>query len=147
MKLVDVNVLLYAVDEDAHHHETSRAWLQAALSGGEAVGFPWVVVLAFLRLTTNPALSARPLLAEQAGEVVEGWLAAGPAVVVEPGRRHLELLRTLLREAGTAGNLVNDAHLAALALEHDAEIVSFDTDFARFAGVRWRPPPTEALGR
>lgn len=141
MKLVDANVLVYALDEDAHHHERSRAWLEAALGGREAIGFAWVVVLAFLRLTTSPALAARPLGVEQAGELVGAWLAQSPAVTVEPGRRHLDLLRGLLRETGSAGNLVNDAHLAALALEHDAEIVSFDTDFARFEGLRSSQPP------
>lgn len=141
MKLVDVNVLVYALDEDAHHHQRSHAWLEAALGGREAIGFAWVVVLAFLRLTTSAALAARPLDLEQAGELVGAWLAQAPAVPVEPGRRHLDLLRGLLRETGSAGNLVNDAHLAALALENAAEIITFDTDFARFEGVRSSLPP------
>jgi uncharacterized protein len=138
--LVDANVLLYAVNRRSREHESSRDWLAAALSGTEAVGFSWVVLLAFLRLATHPAVFPRPLRAEQAAAILETWLAAPPADAVEPTRRHLPLLRGLLAQTGTAGNLVGDAHLAALALEYDATIVSFDRDFGRFEGVSWRLP-------
>lgn len=140
MKLVDANVLLYAVNEDAPHHETAHSWLDGAVRGREAIGFAWIVLLAFLRLTTRPSLFPRPLTLDEAAGVVEGWLDAPPAVVVDPTERHLSLLRGLLGGVGTAANLVNDAHLATLALEHGAEIVSFDRDFERFEGVRWRSP-------
>ena len=140
MKVVDANVLLYAVNEQAPHHGPARRWLDRALSGGEAVGFAWVVILAFLRLSTNPSLFARPLALDEAVGVVEAWLAQPPAVVVQPTPRHLSLLHGLLAPVGTAANLVNDAHLAALSLEHGAEVTSFDGDFARFAGVRWQRP-------
>jgi len=138
--LVDANVLVYAVNERARDHEIARAWLAAALGGGEGVGFAWFALIAFLRVITHPAALARPLAIERAGELLEVWLEAPPAVVVEPTRRHLALLRGLLERAGTGGNLTNDAHLAALALEHGATIVSFDRDFGRFAGVRSRVP-------
>ena len=140
MKLVDANVLLYAVNEDAPHHGSSRRWLDAALSGAEAIGFAWVVLLAFVRLSTNAALFPRPLSLDNAVGVVEAWLHQPSAVVLHPTPRHLSLLHGLLAPLGTAANLVNDAHLAALAVEHGAEVVSFDGDFARFPGVRWRPP-------
>lgn len=140
MLLVDANVLLHAVNESAREHDAGRGWLLEALGRTEAVGFAWMVLLAFLRLATHPAVFPRPLTAEQAATTIEGWLDAPPAIAVEPTRRHLPLLRALLVQTGTAGNLVGDAHLAALALEHDATVVSFDRDFGRFEGVRWRLP-------
>jgi len=140
MILVDANVLLYAVNRDAKHHAAALAWLDAALGAGEGVGFPWTVLLAFLRLSTNPAVFAAPLTEEQAAQCVEGWLAQPAAVVVSPTSRHLGILRGLLHDAGTAANLVNDAHLAALAVEHSARIASFDRDFRRFEGVRLLVP-------
>jgi toxin-antitoxin system PIN domain toxin len=140
VKLVDANLLLYAINEDAPHHEVARGWLDGALGGREAVGFAWIVLLAFLRLSTRPGLFSRPLGAEEATAVVEGWLDRPPALTVAPTARHLGLLHGLLTSVGSAGNLVNDAHLAALAVEHGGEIVSFDGDFARFPGVRWHSP-------
>ena len=140
MKLVDANVLLYAVNEDASNHGEARAWLDDALSGSEAIGFPWVVLLAFLRLSTRADLFRRPLAFEEAADVVAHWLSAPPAVVTHPTTRHLELLRGLIQTTGAAANLVNDAHLAALALEHDAAVVSYDHDFGRFSGVRHERP-------
>ena len=141
MKLVDTNVLLYAVNVDADRHEASRRWLDTALSGGDTVGFAWVALLAFLRIATKRGLFPAPLTSDAAVEIVESWLAAAPAVVLEPGRRHPQLLRTLLDDTGGGGNLVSDAHLAALAIEHRCTIVSFDQDFDRFPGVE-RIAPT-----
>lgn len=138
--LVDANVLIYAVNQDSREHLAARDWLQEALLGGEAIAFASTVVLAFLRLSTHPAVFPRPLSVGQAAESMERWLEAPPAVTVEPTRRHLPLLRGLLERAGTAGNLVGDAHLAALALEHGATVVSFDRDFARFEGVALKRP-------
>ena len=144
MKVVDANVLLYAVNEDAPHHRISRTWLDDALAGSEAMGLAWIVLLAFLRLSTNAALFARPLSLEEAIGVVRLWLVQPAATMVHPTPRHVELLAGLLQPLGTAANLVNDAHLAALALEHGAEIVSFDSDFGRFAGVTWSAPTPSA---
>lgn len=140
MLLVDANVLLYAVNERAREHTVARDWLRRALAGGEAVAFAWVVTLAFLRLATHPAVFPRPLTSEQATEVLDRWLAAPQALTPEPTRRHIPLLRGLLARTGTAGNLVGDTHLAALALEHGATVVSFDRDFGRFEGVAWQLP-------
>lgn len=140
MKLVDANLLLYATDQVSPRHRAARSWLERLLSGDETVAFAWVVLLAFLRLSTNPRIFERPLPADRAFDVVQAWIAQPCAVIAHPGDRHAELVRQLLRPLGTAGNLVTDAHLAALAIEHGAELNSADTDFARFSGVRWVNP-------
>lgn len=140
MKVVDANVLLYAVNTDAPHHESSRRWLDRALSGEDRVGLAWVPLLAFLRLSTDVSIFPEPLTTEEAAEQVSDWLAAPGAVAIHPTARHADLLAGLLSSAGTGGNLVNDAHLATLALEHRGEVVTYDTDFGRFASVTWRRP-------
>jgi uncharacterized protein len=141
VKLVDANVLLYAVNEDAPHHERARRWLDGALSGADTVAFAWIALLAFVRLATKLELFPRPLSVAAAMDRVDTWLDAPPAVVIEPTVDHARVLRRLLGEVGSGGNLVNDAHLAALAIEHRCGIVSFDNDFGRFAGVAWEAPP------
>ena len=142
MRIVDANVLLYAVNATAEQHEAARMWLDDALSGRETIGFGWSVLLAFLRVGTHPAVFARPLTREEATATLHRWLEQPTATIVEPTDRHLGILDGLLRSAGTAGNLVSDAHLATLAIEHGAELVSFDSDFARFDGLNWsRPSP------
>jgi len=141
MKLVDANILLYAVNTDAAHHERSVRWLDGALSGADTVAFAWVALLAFVRLSTKAGLFPSPLGVEGAMDRVDAWLGAAPAVVVEPTVDHQRILRDLLRPLGSGGNLVNDAHLAALSIEHRCGIVSFDNDFDRFAGVDWTVPP------
>ena len=136
MKVVDANVVVYAVNGDAPHHEAARRWLDDALSGSETIGLPWLVIVAFLRLTTNRAILDVPLTATDALEIVDGWVSRPNAVVVEPTARHLAVLRGLLAIPGNPANQVNDAHIAALAVEHGADIVSFDRAFGRFPGVR-----------
>jgi toxin-antitoxin system PIN domain toxin len=138
--VVDANILLYAVDAASAHHERSRSWLDASLAGAEAVGLAWVALLAFIRIGTSRAILPAPMTVDEAVGQVEAWLGAPAAVIAQPTARHASVLRGLLRETGTAGNLTTDAHLAALAIEHGAEIVSYDRDFARFAGVRHRLP-------
>ncbi len=140
MKLVDVNLLLYAVNEDAPPHEAARSWLESALSGTETIALSWSVLLAFLRLATRSAVFPRPLGVEQAFEVVESWVSQPCVAIVHPTERHAQVLKDLLVPLGTAGNLTTDAHLAALALEHGAELCSCDRDFARFPGLRWSNP-------
>lgn len=135
MILVDANVLIYAVDADSAHHQAARRWLETALSGTESVGLAWVVILAFLRLTTRPGILRRPMSLERSLSFVDEWLAQPYVRAVGPGDGHWPILRKLLRETGTAGNLTSDAHLAALALEHGASICSTDADFGRFPGV------------
>jgi len=138
--VVDANVLLYAVNSSAPSHQAARGWLDSALSGRDTVGFAWVVLLAFLRLATRPGLFPRPLDVTTALGVMETWVTQPRAVLLHPTARHLSVLGGLLAPAGTGGNLVSDAHLAALALEHGAQVVSFDADFSRFSGVRWTRP-------
>jgi hypothetical protein len=140
VKLVDANVLLYAVNRDSIRHEESRDWLDRALNGADTVAFAWVVLLAFVRLSTKRQVFPEPLTVSAALRQVEDWLAQPPAVVVEPTARHLGIVYELLAPLGSGGNLVNDAHLAALAIEHRCQVVSYDQDFARFPGVRVGAP-------
>ena len=140
MILVDANLLIYAVDADSPHHAKARAWLEQTLSGTTRVGLAWVVVLAFLRLTTHPAVMRRPVSVDRALRYVDEWLGQPFVESVGPGENHWPLLRTLLAATGSAGNLTSDAHLAALALENGAEICSTDRDFGRFPGVRQLNP-------
>jgi toxin-antitoxin system PIN domain toxin len=140
MKIPDANVLLYAVNSSSEHHEASRRWLDTALSGSDTVGLAWVPLLAFIRLTTKHGLFPAPLRADEATTRVAEWCGAPTAVMVGPTPRHADILARLLTEVGAGGNLVNDAHLAALAIEHRASIVSYDSDFGRFEGVRWDRP-------
>lgn len=140
MKIVDLNVLLYAVNSDAAPHRRVRAWWDAAVNDEETIGLPWVVLLGFLRLTTNPRIFPRPLAMDAAAEKVDTWLAQDNIRIVLEKDGHWESLKTLLRQSGTAGNLTTDAHLAALALTHDAVLVSCDTDFTRFNGLRRENP-------
>lgn len=140
MILPDVNLLLYAVDEESSRHARARAWLEAVLSGTEEVGFAWAVVLGFIRISTNPVAFDNPLDAAEAFGYVEEWLARPVASTLSPGPNHVALTRELLQPLGIAGNLTTDGHLAALAIEHGAELCSSDNDFARFEGLRWRDP-------
>lgn len=138
--IVDANVLLYAVDEQAHFHVVARDWLGEAMNGVERVGFPWASLLAFQRISTHPRAAANPLTAEQAWGYTTDWLDADQAWIPTPGSRHREILGRLLMQGDVRGNLVTDAHLAALALEYGTAICSFDSDFARFAGLQWINP-------
>jgi uncharacterized protein len=140
VKIVDANVLLYAVNTASEHHRASVRWLDGALSGADTVGFAWVPLLAFIRLATKESLFPRPLAPEDAIGQVADWLAAPSAAHVNPTARHAEVLTRMLSRVGTGANLVNDAHLAALAVEHRASIVSYDSDFGRFDSVRWDRP-------
>lgn len=140
MKLVDANVLLYAVDSRSPHHEVAKPWLEEQLSGSETFAFAWAVLLAFIRLATNPRVFENPLSGEEALDLVDSWLAQPNVTVLHPTDRHSQLLRELLAPLGTAGNLTSDAHLATLAIEHGAELCSADADFSRFAGVQWTNP-------
>lgn len=140
MKIPDVNLLLYAVDQQSAHHPPARRWLEDVLSGTEPVGFAWQVVLGFVRIGTNPRLFTAPMTAVVATSYVAQWLGRSVSLTLSPTDRHVLLLRDLLGTSGTAGNLVSDAHLAALAIEHGGELCSADTDFARFPGLRWVNP-------
>ncbi len=140
MKIVDANVLLYAVNSASEHHDASRRWLDGALSGADIVGLAWVPLLAFVRLTTKHGLFPSPLSAQEAMSRVHDWCGAPSATLVHPTARHAGVLSELVSSVGAGGNLVNDAHLAALAVEHRASVVTYDSDFGRFDGLRWDTP-------
>lgn len=144
MRIADVNLLIYAYDETSAHHPRARAWLQDQLSGSETFAFAWIGLLAFVRLATNPRVFRDPLTANEALDLVDAWIAQPCVTVLHPGQRHSTVLRELLEPLGTAGNLTSDAHLAALAIEHGAELCSADADFSRFPGLRWTNPLTAA---
>jgi toxin-antitoxin system PIN domain toxin len=138
--IVDANVLLYAVDDRSPFHTSAHSWLEAAMNGVERVGLPWVSLMAFQRIITHPRATANPLTATDAWSYVTDWLDADQAWIPVSGSRHRDILGTLLVGGDVRGNLVTDAHLAALAIEHGTSICSFDSDFARFTGVRWVSP-------
>jgi toxin-antitoxin system PIN domain toxin len=133
--LVDANLLIYAIDTDSPHHGSARRWLEDALSGDTAIALPWIVLLAFLRITTRTGIMRRPLPPDEALGYIDSWLRQPYVRALAPGENHWPILKNLLLSSGTAGNLTSDAHVAALALEHGCTIVSADNDFRRFAGV------------
>jgi toxin-antitoxin system PIN domain toxin len=145
VKLLDVNVLLYAHDTSAAHHPRCRDWLVRALKGDEPVGLPWQTLLGFVRIATNPRAVRRPLPAAEACAIVGRWLERPQAVVVEPGERYWEILRALVARSQVQGPLVSDAALAALAIEQGATLCTTDRDFRRFDGVTLFDPTEDAV--
>jgi uncharacterized protein len=137
LKVPDANVLLYASDVSSAHHDAAREWIEDALSGADAVGFAIVVLLAFIRISTNPRAMTAPLTPAAAFDQVQEWLDQAPAVMIHPGSGHVAIWQKLLESSGTAGNLATDAHLAALAIEHGATLASFDGDFHRFSSLKF----------
>jgi toxin-antitoxin system PIN domain toxin len=137
MKIPDVNLLVNSVNPGSAHHDTAREWLNAALSGSKTTGFAWLTVIGFVRVTSNPRAFTDPLTVGEAFDYVDGWLAQPHAEVSEPGAAHAKTVRSLLERSGAAGDLTSDAHLAAIAIHHDATLVSFDSDFERFEGLRF----------
>jgi len=138
--IVDANVLLYAVDASGPFHQSARNWLEASLNDSARVGLPWVSLLAFQRISTHPRASANPLSPSQAWSFVADWLDADVTWIPVPGERHAEILHDLIVAGDLRGNLVTDAHLAALAIEHGVGICSMDSDFARFPQISWVNP-------
>lgn len=138
--LVDANILLYAVDEGSRFHPAAKEWMESALNGPRRVGIPWMSLTAFLRIATNPRALHEPLAPAEAWELVEDWLDAPAAWVPSPGRGHREILGRLVRDLDLRANLISDAVLAALCLEHGLEMISADTDFARFREISWHNP-------
>lgn len=141
MIVPDANLLLYATEASSPFHERARRWWQQTLSGDELVGLPWASLLAFLRLSTNATVYARPLSVDAAVAVVETWLDAPNVSVIHPGPRHPHAIRAFTPE-GAGGDAVNDVHIAALAWEHGGTVHSADSDFARIPQVRWVNPLT-----
>lgn len=140
MILVDVNILVYASLNTFRQHASAREWLDRRLAGPTRVGLPWTALIGFLRIATNPRSFERPVPMAAACEQVAGWLACDSTWTPEPTEHHAEVLGQLLALPGVHGNLVTDAHLAALAIEHGLTLCSTDGDFARFAQLRWQNP-------
>jgi toxin-antitoxin system PIN domain toxin len=138
--LLDVNILLYSINAASSLHTPPVKWLDRQLAGSVAVGMPWVVLTAFLRLATNPRVLTRALPMSAAWQQVSAWLSCEIAWIPQPTERHVEVLGKLLALPAVHGNLVTDAHLAALAIEHGLTLCSTDGDFARFPGLSWRNP-------
>lgn len=140
MLIPDINLLIYAYNSDAPEHREARRWWEAALSAPVPVGLPWAVLIGYLRLMTSRGIRAEPLSAEEVIAHIRSWLDQPQTQIVHPGPRHLDLLESLAASARVTGDLVTDLHLAALAIEHQAELHSNDSDFKRFPGLRWVNP-------
>ena len=140
MILIDANILIYASNAETDQHAAAYDWLDGQLAGSAPVGLPWASLLAFLRIATNPRAFRSPLTMSTAWEQVSSWLSVETVWAPEPTDRHAAVLANLLALPGVHGNLVPDAHLAALAIEHGLTLCSTDGDFARFPGLNWRDP-------
>ena len=138
MRLADTNLLIYAADKDSPHHAVSHRWLEDSLSNSQGLGLAWLSVIGFIRLTTHLKLSVTQRTVTQALSYVDDWLIHANCHILHPTVRHADILARLLLGVGTAGNLTNDAHLATLAIEHNAEICTFDRDFKRFSGLKFQ---------
>ena len=135
MILVDVNLLVYCYNKAAPQHAAARKWFEALISGDEVFLLPWQSILGFLRIVTNPRASENPFGPEGAAEIVDQWLSQPHVRVAHPGENHWRILRTLAAEGQCRGQLIPDAHLAALAIEHGARLATHDRGFARFKGL------------
>lgn len=144
MKLLDANILLYAYDSDSPHHAICRRWLEGVFNSDELVALPWQTLLAFVRISTNPRATKRPLRNAEACDMVNSWLDRPNVRLINAGERFWELLKKLIVEAQVTGPLVSDAALAALALENGAAVCSVDRDFRRFRGLRLIDPTDPA---
>ena len=140
MIVPDINLLVYAYNSDASDHVRARSWLEGVMSGSRPVGLPWAVMLGYVRVMTSRAVVLDPFTPAEAIGHLRSWLARPQVMVPEPGSRHLDLLDELFREGRAAGQHTTDVHIAALAIEHQAEVFSNDTDFARFPGLHWTDP-------
>ena len=140
MILVDANILLYAEDALQSRHQQARAWWDGQLSGSGVVCLCWTVLSAFIRIGTNPRVFEHPLSLEQALVRVQSWLDQPCTRIVRPTERHWTVFKQLLTDGQAVANLVTDAHLAALAIEHGCELASTDSDFARFPNLKWKNP-------
>ena len=140
MILVDANLLVNAHVRSFQQHEKARTWLDSELNGNSPVGLPWHSLLAFLRIVTNPRVFEQPETMSDAWRQAEEWLDCDVAWIPEPTERHREVLGSLLCASGMQANLVPDAHLAALAIEHGLILCSTDGDFGRFRNLRWQNP-------
>lgn len=143
MIVPDLNLLIYAYNDRAPKHPEARRWWEECLSESRPIGLAWAVVLGFVRLSTSRSALADPLIASEALAIVRSWLAQPHVRLLDPGPRHLDLLENFVPGFPALGSLTTDAHLAALAIEYQAELHSNDSDFLRFEGLRWKNPLRE----
>lgn len=140
MILLDANLLLYATNDLDEQHTSAKAWLMNQMSGTETVGLCWPVLQAFIRIGTNPRLHRRPMTLDESVVCVQSWLDQPCVRIVQPTENHWTIFQQMLRAGRATANLVSDAHLAALAVEHNCVLHSTDRDFARFRGLKWKNP-------
>ena len=140
MILVDANILLYAEDQLSPRHAAARSWWDAQLSKSSPLCLSWIVLGAFIRIGTNPRVFEHPMSLDQAVSRVQSWLDQPCTRIIHPTERHWIVFQKMLFDGQAVANLVTDAHLAALAVEHGCELVSTDSDFSRFRGIRWSNP-------
>jgi len=143
MILVDVNLPLYAHDSLSEKHPAARRWWERQLSGAESVCLCWPVMMAFTRIGTNSRLHRRPMTLDEAIARVQTWLDQPCVKIIQPTEQHWTIFQQMLRGGSATANLVTDAHLAALAIEHNCELQSTDRGFARFPGLKWKHPIEE----
>jgi uncharacterized protein len=140
MILVDVNLLIYAEDSLSNFNSTARTWWDRQLSGAEPVCLCWPVINAFIRIGTHPRASRQPLTLNEAIGRVQSWLDQPCVRILQPSENHWKIFQQMLRAGKATANLVPDAHLAALAVEHNCVLQSSDMDFTRFRGLKWKNP-------
>jgi toxin-antitoxin system PIN domain toxin len=140
MIIPDINLLIYAYNSEAPQHTAAKLWLESLLNGTTPVGLTWLAISGFIRIMTHPRVLARPMLTEDATRIARSWLARTPVRILNPAGAFGEIFLSNLERLGAAGNLTTDAQFAALAIEHQAELHSCDSDFSRFPGLHWRNP-------
>ena len=140
MIIPDVNLLIYAYDVHSSKHPEAKHWLESLMNGDSLIGIPWASILGFIRISTSPNIFPNPVTLKDSENAVRSWLSRRETIIVHPGDQHADILFHILKHAGTAGNLTTDAHLAALAIEHQAELHSTDADMSRFPGLKWFNP-------
>jgi len=140
MIIPDINLLIFVHNKDTQWHKPTYTWWESVIHGNELVGISWIVANGFIRIMTHPKVMERPLRTDTACEVVEEWFSFAHIQPLAPGPNHLTIFKRCLRDCGVGGNLVTDAHIAALAMEFNGTVYSNDRDFGRFQGLKWKNP-------
>ena len=140
MIVPDLNLLVYAHNDGIPLHEPARRWWEDLVNGTDRIGVPWIVSTGFVRLLTHPRVLSHPASPDRAVDLVAEWFRFPNVMALNPGGQHLAIFRNMLAAAGVGADLVTDVHIAALAIENQAELHSNDSDFGRFPGLRWRNP-------
>jgi toxin-antitoxin system PIN domain toxin len=143
VKVLDVNLLLYAYDSRTTQHVKAKRWVASALSGSELIGLPWQTLSAFVRIATSPRLPGDRFTVEEAASIVDQWIELAVVRLLGPGERHWAYFRRMLVDGAASGPLTTDAQLAALTIEYGGVLCTTDRDFARFPGLKWMNPLAE----